>query len=276
MFFSKITYFRAMLGILAVICTGVPLNAFATESLSLAGSTAMLPLIKAASQMYGEAHPDIEVSVTGGGSGVGLAQAAIGVVDIGDSDIPAPRGSQLLDHRVAVTGFVLITNADTNIRSLTKSQIAAIFSGQITNWRELGGKNEPIVTINRPSSSGTRHVFKNVFMKHDHISDSGLTVEASGTVVSTVTKTPGAISYVALSAVQKAKLTKLSIANVQASNTTIILGQYPFWAYEHMYTQMQPSQTSNAFISFVLNNSALLKKLGYIPVASMRINSNDR
>jgi phosphate transport system substrate-binding protein len=268
---------------LSIICTTMTVLSalpaqpvLAAHSVVAAGSTALLPLVKGEAQRYAVSHPEIRVSVSGGGSGTGLTEVSIGAVDIGNSDIPAPGVQGIRDHRVAVIGFALIANNDVRVTTLSRQQLADIFSGQKTNWREVGGNDEPIVVINRPRSSGTRKVFQRTLMGASPIADSSLTVDASGTVVSTVSSTPGAISYVALSALRHADVMTIAIDHVRPSQDAITHGQYPLWAYEHMFTAANPDHDVEAFVEAVAADTALLEQLGYISIKSMHVEMRDR
>jgi len=137
-----------------------PGTAFADTSISAAGSTALQPLVQAAADAYQQAHSDIKISVTGGGSRTGLSLVASKSVDLGDSDILAPAGSDaLVDHKVAVVGFAVIVNPQSGVTGLSKKQIQDIFALKVKNWKDVGGKDQVITVINRPASSGTRAVF---------------------------------------------------------------------------------------------------------------------
>lgn len=247
-----------------------------TTSLTAAGSTALLPLVKAAAETYEAKNPDTKISVTGGGSRVGITQVAAKAVDLGDSDILAKGYSELVDHRVAVVGFALATNPDVGVTALTKQQIQDIFSGKIANWKNVGGKDENIVVINRPRSSGTRAVFMQTLMGKVKVNESGLVEDATGTVVSALKTTPGAISYAAFSGLNGQGLHEIAIDGVAPSVKNVMSGKYPFWSYEHIYTNGTPSEPTARFLAFVEANASLIHQLGYIPIKEMKVSETDR
>jgi phosphate transport system substrate-binding protein len=253
-----------------------PTTAFADTSINIAGSTALLPLVKDAAGLYQQQHPDVKISVSGGGSGTGIAQVAQKAIDIGDSDILAPAHPELVDSRVAVTGFAVIINTDVTVKSLTKKQVQDIFSGAVSNWKEVGGSDQKIVVINRPRSSGTRAVFVKTLMGSATISDSGLVEEATGTVVSVVKTTPGAVSYAAFSGTHNQAVNEVAIEGVAATEDNVITGKYPFWSYEHMFTQGPPSGEIAKFIDFVQSRGDLLAKNQFIRLADMKVKETDR
>lgn len=253
-----------------------PTPAFADTSISISGSTALLPLVKDASGVYQSQHPDVKISVSGGGSGTGINDAAAKAVDIGDSDILAPTHPELHDNRVAVIGFAVVTNPSVSVKNLTKKQISDIFSAKVTNWKDVGGPDQKIVVINRPRSSGTRAVFTKTVMGGVPVSESGLTEDATGTVVSVVKQTPGAISYAAFSGTHGQGLNELSIDGIAPTDANIIVGKYPVWSYEHMFTLGPPTGEISRFIAFISTRSDLIQKNGFIKITDMKVKETDR
>jgi len=233
-------------------------------SISISGSTALLPLVKQAAVDYQTAHANIKISVAGGGSRVGLTQVAQRAVDIGDSDIPAQNEPALVDHKVAIVTFGIVVNPQTGIKNLTTAQIRDIFSGKTTNWSQVGGRAGNITVINRPRSSGTRAVLVSNILGGHEPSESGLTQDSSGTVAAMVAQTPGAISYVGMAYVKPASQTAVSIDGVAPAEQNVLSKKYHYWSYEHMYTNGQPGAQVAGFIKFVIGDSALLSRLKFI------------
>jgi phosphate transport system substrate-binding protein len=219
----------------------------------------------------------VKISVTGGGSRTGITLASTKAVDLGDSDILATGVSGLVDHKVAVIGFSIVVNPGTGITNLTKSQIQDIFSGKVKNWKDVGGKDQAIVVINRPQSSGTRAVFLKTIMGSVPLDTNTLVEDATGTVVQKVKQTDGAVSYAAFSGTHnQTGITEVSIDGVAATEANVKTGKYPFWSYEHIFTNGEPSKAVADFIAYVVNSKPLLTKTGYIPVPDMKVTENDR
>jgi len=240
-------------------------------AITAAGSTALLPLVKQAAVEYQSKHPDVKISVSGGGSRVGITQAAQKAVDLGDSDIPAANEPSLVDHQVAVVNFGVIVNPKSGVKNLTTAQIRDIFSGKVANFKQVGGTDQAITIINRPRSSGTRAVFVKNLLGGQEPTESGLTQDSSGTVATMVAQTPGAISYVAIGYVKPGQQVAVSIDGVAPTDANVQSGKYPYWSYEHIFTNGQPSAQAADFINYIKTDSALLKQLHFIPVGAMKV-----
>lgn len=263
--------------LLLTLGLAAPSAVFADTSITAAGSTALLPLVKAAAEEYQKANPNIQISVSGGGSNVGITNVAQKAVDIGDSDIlPATPNPDLIDHKVCVVVFALIASPNTGVDGLTKKQIQDIFTGRVTNWKQVGGQDQKITVINRPRSSGTRAVFAKTVMGKEAMAESGLVEDASGTVVSTVKTTPGSISYVATGYTRGQGVVELKIDGMTPTENNVTTGKYPFWSYEHMFTNGHPTKEVSRFLAFVQSRSELVHKLGYILIRDMKVSENDR
>lgn len=255
-----------------------PNAALADISISAAGSTALQPLVQAGAEAYQAQHSDVKISVTGGGSRTGLSLVNSKSVDIGDSDILAAKDqTDLVDHRVAAVGFAIVAHTETGVKNLSRKQIREIFSGKVKNWKDVGGKDQSITVINRPASSGTRAVFIKTLMDKAELSRDTLVEDATGTVVQKITQTPGAVSYAAFSGTHgKAGIVEISIDGNAATEENVESGKYPFWSYEHMYTNGPPNKDVSRFLAFLQSNRMLVQKLGYILARDIKKTETDR
>lgn len=254
-------------------------NTASSESVEITavGSTALQPLVDAAQESFRTENPNYTINVQGGGSGTGLSQVESGAVTIGNSDVFAEEkegvdASALVDHKVAVVGMAPVVNKEVGVTDISKDDLIKVFTGEITNWKDLGGADQEIAVINRASGSGTRATFEKWGL------DGATTIQAqeqdsSGTVKQIVAQTPGAISYLALSYIDDS-LQTLSIDGVAASTDTIETNDWSIWSYEHMYTKGEPDASVKAFLDYMTSDevqNGLVKELGYLPVTAMQV-----
>jgi len=249
----------------------------AGESITAVGSTALQPLVEAAGEQYSSEHTGVFINVQGGGSGTGLSQIQSGAVAIGNSDIFAEeqagiQARKLQDHQVAVVGIAPIINRDTGIKNLTKQQLIQVFTGKVKNWRAVGGKDLPIVLINRAQGSGTRKTFESYALDGKTSAESQ-EQDSSGLARSIVASTPGAVSYVAFSYLNKS-VTTVKVDGINPTEANVRANHWKIWSYEHLYTNPQPDQLTKKFINYILSTAVqkkLVKQLGYISVHDMQV-----
>lgn len=245
-------------------------------TITVAGSTAMQPLIEEAAKKFMARHPDVQITVQGGGSGTGLSQVLQGAVDIGNSDIFAEEkegidASQLKDHKVIVQAFAVVVHPGVGVDNLTKKQIQDIFTGKIKNWKEVGGKDQKIFVVNRPKGSGTRATFKKTVMDGIEEGKGDTEQDSSGAVHKIVSETPGAISYLGIAYCDD-KVKTVKIDGAAPTEQDIAARKYPFWSYGHMYTRGEPKPLVKAFIDYILSKEVqqgLVREMGYFPAAGI-------
>jgi len=246
------------------------------ETITAVGSSAAQPLVELAGEEFTKDNPNEYVNVQGGGTGTGLSQIQQGAVNIGNSDLYAEQkkdidASKLVDHRIAAVGMIPVVNKDVKVKSLTIKQLRQIFSGQVTNWKQVGGQDLPITIINRADGSGTRASFESDVMNGTPFVRSQ-EQDSSGMVRQIVYNTEGAISYLAMPYLNNTVKT-VNVNGVEPTIENIENNQWKIWSYEHLYTKGQPTGMTKKFLDFIMTDDIqtnVVRKMNYVPVKEMK------
>jgi phosphate transport system substrate-binding protein len=262
-------------------------------SLNIDGSTALAPLFQqaAGNVAASSANSKVTVTVMPNGSGTGLNDVEKGTVQIGMSDVFAQEKatattsySDLVDSQVAVVPFTLVVSQDisSQVENLTTRQIMDIYAGNITNWSQVGGPNEPITVIVRTKTSGTRATFdKFVVDDTKQVNDEpadAQTADSTGELITDISNSHGAIGYTGTSFVlnqtQAGKSFPICIDGFGATKDNINSGKYRFWNIEHAYTKGMPDAGSltGVFLQYIKSSefqNADLASLGYLKVSDL-------
>ncbi|MGQ9703841.1 MAG: phosphate ABC transporter substrate-binding protein [Actinomycetota bacterium] len=242
-------------------------------TLNLSGSTTVLPLAQEAAEMFMDENPKVTVYVQGGGSSVGITNVSEGVVDIGNSSRELKeeeKGLGLVDHRIALDVIAVITHKDVPVDNLTAEQVKDIFTGKVTNWKEVGGPDRPIVVVVRDEASGTREMFDEKALKKEKPVGGAIECNSNGIVRQTVSSTPWSIGYISLGYLDNS-VKALKYNGVTANKDNAVSGSYPLSRYLHMFTKGEPTGVSKAFIEFVLSERFQEEVVAreYIPVTAI-------
>lgn len=242
-------------------------------SITGSGSSALLPLVKDAAEKFKATNKDVTITLNAGGSGTGLKQVSDGSVDMGNSDVPAEtkldkeKADKLEDHKVAVMTVATIINKDVGVKNLTRQQLQDIFTAKVTNWKDVGGQDMPIVLVTRPKTSGTRALFQKYAINGAEEADNkSLETDNSGILIQSVSQNPGAIGYVALPyLLNNDSVGVVSIDGVEPTLENTYNGKYSVWGYEHIYTSKDPKPAVKAFIEYIMGAEygKRIEELGY-------------
>ncbi|MBT8508614.1 phosphate-binding protein [Methanomicrobiaceae archaeon CYW5] len=284
--FSKSTATLAIAGILlitAMVCgctdTGgdVTPTTGPVETLTITGSTTVLPLAQLTAEAYMDAHANADIQVSGGGSSVGVKAVGVGTHDIGmasrglkDAEKTAYPG--LVQHVVAKDGIAIIVYQDNPVTTLSLEQVKAIYKGDIRNWKDVGGDDMAIVVIGRDSASGTREYFYEEVMDEEDFYAGQLEKNSNGAVKQTVRQTPGAIGYVGLGYLDEtvgAVALDVGGVAVEPSVGNVLAGTYPVARDLNMFTNGEPEGLAADYLAFVMSDEGqqIAADEGFVPVA---------
>ena len=241
-----------------------------TETISIAGSTTVLPVAQAAAEEYMNQHSNADIQVSGGGSGVGATSVIGGTSDIGmlSRDLKASEkdGNNLKEFIVGKDGIALVGHPSNTVSDLSLEQVKAIYQGTITNWKDVGGADSEIVLIGRDSSSGTREFFTEFVLNKEDAAKEMQELNSNGAVAQAVSITPGAIGYVSLEYVDDS-LKAFSIGGVAPTVDNVISGIYEINRPLLMITNGEPEGLAADYLAFILSEEGqqILKDSGFIP-----------
>ncbi|MBL7775190.1 MAG: phosphate ABC transporter substrate-binding protein [Saprospiraceae bacterium] len=274
------------LSLLAAACNNQPAadnqSAAAKTAISVKGSDTVLPLSQKTAETYMAANPGVAITVVGGGSGTGITALLDGTTEICMSSRDLKAGEKLkfkekqMDVREVIVGYdalSVIVHPSNPVQQLTREQLEQIFTGAITNWKDVGGKNAPIVAYCRESSSGTYEFFKEHVMDKKNYASSVLNMPATGAIVQSVSQTEGAIGYIGLA---------YSTGGVKALNVSYDQGKtfvapsvagakdksYPIARPLFFFYDAKNASRVQGFVDYVLSDAGQknVAEIGYVPV----------
>jgi len=263
----------AKLLILTAFVAGLTFPCYA-EKIVMEGSTTVLPIAQKAAEVFMQKNSQADISVRGGGSGVGIASIIDGTCDIGDSSRPikdseldkaATNGKDIKAHVIAMDGIAVVVNLANKVSALSKKQIKDIYTGAISNWSQVGGTDQKIVVISRDTSSGTFEAFGELAMDKAKVRPDALMQASNQTVASTVARTPGAIGYVGLGYLSSG-IKAVAVNGVMPSKETVLNNKYPIGRPLFMYTNGEPKGTAKELLDFIKSSEGqkLVEEQGFV------------
>jgi phosphate transport system substrate-binding protein len=243
----------------------------ASGRLTIAGSSALQPLVDHAAQSFQTANRGAQLTVSAGGSGAGRNNVCQGSIDIGLSDVPLSeeektslRCAEAVETVIAIQAFGVAANTQgpgTAVRALTKEQMQGIFNGTIRNWSEVGGENQAIVVINRAAGSGTRAKMAQYLFDGDdaQFAVGAAEVDSSQTVVNNLRQTPGAVSYLGLAFLSNPQLATFGIWEgpnseiIEPTDANAATGNWPIGGPGYAITKGPPSALAQAFLDYMIS-----------------------
>lgn len=252
--------------------TNKPGNEAVSGTVSTDGSTSMEKVIKYLSESFSEENKNVKITYNPTGSGTGITAVSEGRCDIGLSSRDLKdeeKQSGLKGTVVALDGIAIAVNPENTVEDLTVEQIADLYTGKITNWKDVGGKDAPVVLIGREAASGTRDGFESITKTKDSCKYSQ-ELSSTGDVIQTVASNPNAIGYASLASV-KETVKALKVNSVAPSTATVQDGTYKIQRDFVFVTKegKELSKAAQAFFDWVVSGKAdsLIEKAGAVPVS---------
>lgn len=246
------------------------------------GSDTVLPLSQKEAENFMKANPSQSITVTGGGSGVGISALLEGTTDIAQASRRIKfdekkklqeNGKSAREVIVAYDALAIIVHPDNNVTKLTREQLEGIFTGKIKNWKELGGQDLKIIPYSRETSSGTYEFFKESVLKNKNYMNGIMSMPATGSIIQSISQTKGAIGYVGLAYLNRevkpvhvsydkgTTFTEPSVQNAQNKS-------YPIVRPLYYYYEAKSENVVKAFVNYVLSpvGQKTVREIGFIPV----------
>ncbi len=270
---SRLSALALVAGLLVVLAV-LPAAASAEgKTVTISGSTTVLPIASAVAEAYMAKHSDVDVKVSGGGSGAGISAIGKGAVDIGmssremNTDEKASY-SKLVSTPVAKDGIAIIVNPANKVESLTLSQIKDIYTGKDKSWKDVGGEQAEFEIVGRDSASGTREFFFNEVLKKADFTSFMLEKNSNGAVQQFVSQTPNAIGYVGMGFEDGVKVVSLDIdgKKLKPTTATVKSKEYPLSRDLYFITDGEPSGSAKDFIDFLLSadGQKIVEEQGFV------------
>lgn len=252
-------------------------NVAVAGNIRIDGSTTVLPIAQKIVEAYMKEHPEVSISVSGGGSGNGIKALIDGTTDIANSSrFMKPEEVKLAFEKnvypvpfaVAYDCIVPVVHPENPVKDITMAKLKAVYMGEIKNWKELGGPDKEIVVISRDTSSGTYEVWEEKVMKKERVYAGAMLQASSGAVAQAVSKNKYAIGYLGIGYVDQS-VKALTVDGIPGNAETALSGKFPVSRALFMFTRGWPEGDVLNFINYVLSphkGQKFVKEAGFVPL----------
>ncbi|MBN1106776.1 MAG: phosphate ABC transporter substrate-binding protein [Deltaproteobacteria bacterium] len=270
----KAKYFALMVFFVMMAFTA---NAVYAGNLVIKGSTTVLPIAQKVAEAYMKQNPDVKISIEGGGSGNGMKALVDGSTDIANSSrfikdkevaMAVEKGRYPVPFAVAYDCIVPVVHPSNTLTNLTIDQLKKIYTGQVKNWKEIGGPDSPVVVISRDTSSGTYEVWEEKVLHKEKVFPGALLQASNGAIVQAVSKNKNAIGYIGIGYLNK-EVKGLKVNNVAGSAESTLNGTYPISRALYMFTPGWPKGDTLNFINFLMHpqkGQKFVAEAGFVPL----------
>jgi phosphate transport system substrate-binding protein len=246
-------------------------------SIRMDGSTTVLPIAQKIVEAYMKEHPDVSISISGGGSGNGIKAIIDGTTDIANSSrfmkneevkLAFEKGVYPVPFAIAYDCIVPVVHPENTVADLSAAQLKSIYMGEIKNWKDVGGPDKEIVVVSRDTSSGTYEVWEEKVMKKERVYAGALLQASSGAVAQAVSKNKYAIGYLGIGYIDRS-VKALTVNKIPGNAETALSGKFPVSRALFMFTRGWPMGDILNFINYVLNpqkGQQFVKEAGFVPL----------
>lgn len=273
--FSKIFFLLIVVVLISTLFVGCKGK---LQKITITGSTTVLPIAQKCAEVYMGKKKNVRISVSGGGSSIGIAALIDANCDIADAsrsikdkevEKAKEKGINPYEYVVAKDAIAIVVNNDVaGIEDINLETVKNIYLGNIKNWIEIGGPDVEIVVVSRDTSSGTFETFEGLVMKKEKVISEALMLASNNAVAATVETTPFSIGYIGLAYLESAKVKALTIDGVAPKNETVLNEEYKISRNLHMYTNGEAAGAVKGFLDFVLSKEgqSLVEEVGFVPL----------
>lgn len=248
-----------------------------TTEISIQGSTTVLPIVQRVAEVYMSKNPDVSLSVSGGGSGVGITALLDGTTDIAmasrqmkdkEKATANKKGMKIKEVEIAMDGIAVIVHPSNSISEMTIDDIKSIYmEGGVSNWSKFGGEDKDIVVVSRDTASGTFEVFEKKVLGGEKVRADALLQASNVAVKNAVAGSEGAIGYMGIGYLGD-EVKALLVNGVEPTEANVLSGEYPIARKLYLYIRGDASDDINTFVNFVLSDDGqrIVREVGYIPL----------
>jgi phosphate transport system substrate-binding protein len=270
---------KKLLRIIAIVAAALSLlSATATAgNLVIKGSTTVLPISQFAVEAYMQEHPEVNISLSGGGSSNGIKALIDGSTDIAnasrfikDKEVSLAQGNGIypVPFAIAYDSIIPIVHSSNNLTAITTGQLKDIYNGKITNFKDIGGPDLKIVICSRDTSSGTYETWENKVMKKERVTPRAQVMASNGAIVQAVSKNKHAIGYIGIGYLNSS-VKPLKVNGIAGSKATTLDGTFPISRPLFMFTNGWPKDDTLNFVNYMLHpqkGQKHVEKSGYVPL----------
>ncbi len=265
---------KKLIGIVAAFLL-MASTALADTTIKVDGSTTVLPIMQKIVEAYMKAHPDVKITVSGGGSGNGIKALIDGATDVAmasrameDKEIDLAKSKNIAPKQIvcAIDAIVPVVNPANKLTEITTDQLKDLYMGKITSWKDLGGEG-PVVVVSRDTSSGTYETWEGLVMKKERVFPGALMQASNGAVVQAVSKNKNAMGYVGIGYLD-ASTKGLKVNGIEPTAENAKSKKFPISRDLYLYTNGEPAGAVKGLVDFLLGaeGQKLVKEAGFVPL----------